>query len=128
MFNLTKRQLVCFGGGILVGLPLFFFLKSVGGVSTAAIVMVLSMLPFFLLAMYEKDGQPLEAVLNNALQTMFFRPKQRPYQTDNFYAILARQDALEKEIYNIAHKKPGRKTQGKKKAHPRREEADRSRH
>ena len=22
-FNLTKRQLICFGGGILVGLPLF---------------------------------------------------------------------------------------------------------
>lgn len=23
-FNLTKRQLVCFGGGALIGVPLFF--------------------------------------------------------------------------------------------------------
>ena len=25
-FNLTKRQLVCFGGGALIGVPLFFLL------------------------------------------------------------------------------------------------------
>ncbi len=23
-FNLTKRQIICFGGGTLVGIPLFF--------------------------------------------------------------------------------------------------------
>ena len=28
MFNLTKRQLICFGGGALIGVPLFFVLKS----------------------------------------------------------------------------------------------------
>ena len=28
LFNLTKRQLVCFGGGALVGVPLFFLLKG----------------------------------------------------------------------------------------------------
>jgi len=27
-FNLTKRQLICFSGGALVGVPLFFLLKS----------------------------------------------------------------------------------------------------
>ena len=26
--GLTKRQLVCFGGGALVGVPLFFLLKG----------------------------------------------------------------------------------------------------
>lgn len=25
--NLTKRQLICFGGGALIGVPLFFLLK-----------------------------------------------------------------------------------------------------
>lgn len=25
-FNLTKRQLICFGGGALIGVPLFFLL------------------------------------------------------------------------------------------------------
>ncbi|MBQ9630214.1 MAG: PrgI family protein, partial [Treponema sp.] len=27
-FNLTKRQLVCFGGGALAGLPLYFALQK----------------------------------------------------------------------------------------------------
>ena len=29
-FNLTKRQLVCFGGGALIGVPLFFLLRACG--------------------------------------------------------------------------------------------------
>ena len=47
-FNLTKRQLICFGGGALIGVPLFFFLRGSLGTSTAALMMVLTMLPFFL--------------------------------------------------------------------------------
>lgn len=52
-FNLTKRQLVCFGGGALLGVPLFFLLRGSAGNSTAALCMMFVMLPFFLLAMYE---------------------------------------------------------------------------
>lgn len=58
MFNLTKRQLVCFSGGALLGVPLFFLLKGPAGTSTAAMCMMAVMLPFFLLAMYEKHGRP----------------------------------------------------------------------
>ena len=58
LLNLTKRQLVCFSAGAALGVPLFFLLKAHTGVSTAAICMILLMLPFFLLAMYEKNGQP----------------------------------------------------------------------
>lgn len=70
MFNLTKRQLLCFGAAVAIGLPLFFLTKDSAGTTTAALCMVLAMLPMFLLAMYEKNGQPLEviiAVLKNAL-------------------------------------------------------------
>jgi len=105
MFGLTKRQLVCFGGGALIGLPLFFLMRTFTGTSAATIVMILSMLPCFAFGMYEKDGQPLEAVLNNVLQSLFLRPKQRPYRTDNFYAALVRQDNLDREVQNIVHKK-----------------------
>lgn len=59
MFNLTKRQLLCFGGGALIGVPLFFLLKGSAGSSAAAICMILVMLPFFLLAMYDKTVSPL---------------------------------------------------------------------
>ena len=31
MFNLTKRQLICFGLGIVIGLPIFFLTKSALG-------------------------------------------------------------------------------------------------
>ena len=49
------------------------------------------MLPFFMLAMYEKHGQPLEKIVGNILKVAVIRPKQRPYQTNNFYAVLKRQ-------------------------------------
>ena len=56
MFNLTKRQLICFGAGALIGAPLFFLLLRPLGSSTAAMCMMLVMLPFFLLGVYEKNG------------------------------------------------------------------------
>ena len=52
------------------------------------------MLPFFMLAMYEKHGQPLEKIVGNILKVAVIRPKQRPYQTNNFYAVLKRQEKL----------------------------------
>ena len=103
MFNLTKRQLVCFSGGALVSVPLFFLLKGPLGNNTAALCMILVMLPFFMLGVYEKHGQPLEKVLCNVLNVCFLRPQQRPYKTNNFYAALERQDQLDKEVYHIVY-------------------------
>ena len=105
LFNLTQRQVVCFGSGALVGLPVFFLLKTHINVSLAAIVMILCMLPFFLFAMYEKNGQPLEKVLCNIYRLRFTRPKNRPYQTDNFYAAVDRQIKLDKEVKRIAQRR-----------------------
>ena len=101
LFNLTKRQLICFGGGALIGVPLFFVLRGILGASSAAILMVLSMLPLFVMGLYEKNGRPLEKVLGDVIQTVFLRPKQRPYQTDNLYAALMRQEQMEKEVQRI---------------------------
>lgn len=104
LFNLTKRQLVCFSAGLLVGVPLFFLTKEPLGNSTAALLMILTMLPAFLLALYEKNGQHLEVII----QAIWFGccscgPKERPYRTNNFYAVLERQDNLDKEVYRIVH-------------------------
>ena len=84
MFNLTKRQLLCFGAAVAIGLPLFFLTKDSAGTTTAALCMVLAMLPMFLLAMYEKNGQPLEVIIRQFVEVKFLRPKERPYQTNNF--------------------------------------------
>lgn len=101
LFNLTKRQLICFGGGALIGVPLFFLLRGSLGASSAAILMVLSMVPLFVMGLYEKNGRPLEKVLGDVIQTVFLRPKRRPYQTDNLYAALMRQEQMEREAQKI---------------------------
>ena len=104
IFNLTKRQLICFGGGALIGVPLYFLLRGSLGSSPAAIVMVVSMLPFFLFGLYEKDGQPLEKVLRDVADTLYRRPQERPYETNNLYAAIMRQDKMEKEVRRIAQR------------------------
>ena len=101
MFNLTKRQLICFSAALAVGLPLFFLTKDSIGTSTASLLMIFSMLPLFMFAMYEKHGQPLEVIAKHYLAVRFFTPKQRPYQTDNFYTVVDRQNTLDKEVKNI---------------------------
>ena len=71
--NLTKRQLICFGGGALIGVPLFFLLKQHISTSAAALCII--------------------------------RPKHRPYETNNFYSALARQEKLDKEVQRIVYGK-----------------------
>ena len=102
LFNLTKRQLLCFGAAALIGVPSFFLLKKAGNVSMAAICMIIIMLPLFFLGMYERDGQPLEVIAKQFIRAKFVRPKVRPYQTDNYYAILMRQEQAEKEVNAIS--------------------------
>lgn len=116
IFNLTKRQLICFAAALAVGLPLFFLLKGSTGTSLAAFAMILIMLPCFLFAMYEKHGQPLEVILKNVIQTKFIRPKERPYQTENFYSLLEKQRELEKEVLAIVKRTHQKGTENKRKA------------
>ena len=108
MFGLTKRQLICFGAAALIGVPLFFLLKSAINSSAATLCMIVVMLPFFLLAMYERHGQPLEVIAGQMIQTMFLRQKERPYQTDNFYSAIERQMQTEKEVKAIVRKAKAR--------------------
>lgn len=104
LFGLTRRQLICFGAAVLVGVPLFFLLRNTVDSSTATLCMILVMLPFFLLAMYERHGQPLEVVIEQMVQAMFVRPKERPYQTNNFYAAIERQISVEREVRTVVQK------------------------
>ena len=104
LFGLTKRQVICFGAAALVGVPLFFLVKAGLGTTTAALCMILVMLPFFLFAMYQRNGQPLEVFLGHLIQNKFIRPKVRIYQTNNLYSALVRQYELEQEVRKIAGK------------------------
>ena len=103
-FNLTKRQLICFGGGALVGIPTYVLTRGLLGNDTAVVLMIGLMLPFFLFGIYEKDGQPLERVLGHFIRARFLVPRTRPYRTENLYAALERQNKNEMEAKAVANK------------------------
>lgn len=125
-FNLTKRQLICFSAAALIGVPSFFLLKSTGNVSLASLGMIVIMLPMFFLAMYEKDGQPLEVIAKHFIESKIIRPKIRPYKTNNYYVALMRQQQLEKEVKAIVfqEEKAGTRRKDARKSHKNTAEAD----
>ena len=116
LFGLTKRQVIYFGAAAIIGVPLFFLTKEALGTTTAALCMILVMLPFFLFAMYEKNGQPLEVFLGHLIDNKFIRTKTRIYQTNNLYSALARQYELEQEVRAIAGKNGKTRKTGRSKA------------
>ena len=105
-FNLTKRQLVCFGIAAAVGVPTYLLARSTIGNTGAMFLMMAVALPAFLLAMYEKDGLPLEKVVKNIIRARFLRPGIRPYQTQNIYAPFTQRGAAGKEDAIENSKKP----------------------
>ena len=102
LFNLTKRQVICFGLGALVGVPVFFLTKA---------VMIVIMLPFFMFAMFERHGQPLEVLLKHYIEARFIRPRTRVYETENFYGTVERNIRNKREVNRILHGKDKRKNQ-----------------
>ena len=94
LFNLTLRQLICFGLGGAVSVPVYFFSRQVLGTTMAAVLMILIALPFFLFAVYERDGMSLEQILKIIIRQQLVRPGIRPYRTRNFYG------AIQQEIYD----------------------------
>lgn len=110
MFNLTKRQLICFGSGGLVGVLLYLLTKDSLGTTMAATVMIMVVLPFFMFAIYEKDGRPLEKIIADIIRCKFQVPGVRPYKTENYYAQI-QQEIYEQEVLGLGKEN---ETAGKK--------------
>ena len=100
-FNLTQRQLICFSLAAAVGVPIYFLTRGMLGTTGAVLLLLLAALPFFFLAMYEKNGQPLEKILKNYINAKYRRPKVRPYVTNNIYSAIEKQILLEQEVDKI---------------------------
>ena len=77
-FGLTKRQIICFLMAAGAGIPTYLLLKDVVATDIAGLLMITVMLPFFLFALYEKEGQPLEQILKNYISEKYLRPQIRP--------------------------------------------------
>ena len=56
MFGLTKRQVVSFGIGGVMGIPLFFLTRGTLGVSGAIFVMGAVAAPALICGLYKKNG------------------------------------------------------------------------
>ena len=100
LLNLTKRQCLCFGLAALVGVPFYLLTKGVLGNTVSASIMIVLMLPFFMFAMYEKDGMYLEQWIRIIIKAKFKRPAVRPYRTENMYRYLA-DEIREKEVLGL---------------------------
>ena len=108
--NLTKRQLICFGGAGAVGIPFYIFTKGAIGTQASALLMVAVMLPFFFLAMYEKDGFPAEKILYFMIRQKILTPGIRPYKSENIYRQLEKREKIEKEVRYLEEKAAGKTT------------------
>lgn len=106
--NLTKRQVVCFSGAAVVGVPFYLFTKGVLGMEVAALGMVALMLPFFFFAMYEKDGFPAEKLLFFMIRQKFLTPGIRPYKSENLFRELEVREKLRKELEYLECKEKAR--------------------
>ena len=96
-FNLTKRQLISFSCAAVVGIPTYIFTSGTIGNDGGVILMIILMLPFFFIGMYERDGLPAEKVIRNYLRVRVFWPGKRPYKTENIYgeeALIETQDEI----------------------------------
>jgi len=105
MFNLTKRQLICFGSGAITALPVFFLAKPHFGTSAAGMLLIVILMPFLLFALYEKNGRPFEKIAKDMINVIFKKPSQRPYKTKNYYSLVEKQIQLDKEVHNESIKK-----------------------
>ena len=101
-FNLTRRQLICFGGAAAV----YLLTRHALGGTGAMFLMIAIMLPAFFMAMYERDGLPFEKVARNIIRAKFLRPGVRPYQTQNIYAPFAGKEVTQLDQKPQEVKKP----------------------
>ncbi len=77
----------------------------------AAALMIIVMLPFFMFAMFERHGQPLEVLLKHYMDARFIRHRKRMYQTENFYSTIEQNIRNKREVRKILHGKEKRKDQ-----------------
>jgi hypothetical protein len=114
LFNLTVRQLVCFGSAAVVGIPVYLLTRHTIGGTGAALLMIGLMLPLFFLAMYEKDGQPAEKIVRNIIRTKFYFPGKRPYKTECLYETLEKEGNTDAKQANSTTAATARKYQAGK--------------
>ncbi len=91
ILGLTKRQIISFSLGGLVGIPVYFFTRNFVGNEMAIILLMITALPFFMAGVFEKDGLPLEKYAKYVIRQKFIYPKIRVYKSVNLYSYLEKE-------------------------------------
>lgn len=101
--NLTKRQIAGFATGVIVGMPVFLVMRFALGLDIMASVMGLSIAaaPIVICILYKKNGMGMEKYMWYFYETHFIRNTERPYITDNLYALQEEEEKLQKEVERI---------------------------
>ncbi len=86
--NLTLRQLISFSIAAAIGFPVYWFSRKAIGNDLAVFLMIGCVLPFFFVAIFEKDGIVFEKYMGYIIKQKFVNPKVRHYKSQNFYAYL----------------------------------------
>lgn len=109
ILGLTARQIFCFAIAGAAGFVIYHAVRGMLGTTLAATVMIISIMPIFILCLYEKDGRHAEKVLYDILRWKFLRSPVRAYETENIYAALIREAGFRKVIRDADRKKEKRK-------------------
>lgn len=89
IMGFTKRQVICFGIGLVIGLPVFFLTRTSLGMSGAIFAMGACAAPAILCGLYRKNGVFLEKQAK-FIYEYFTRPRKRYYKTTNIYECIER--------------------------------------
>ncbi len=118
--NLTLRQIISFSIGAVVGFPVYWYSRAAVGNDIAVYLMIGCVLPFFMAAIFEKDGIVFEKYLGYIIKQRFLHPKIRPYKTENFYEFL--DDLGREEVEYVQKERKGTGKTGTKKAQAKRQQ------
>lgn len=84
LLGLTKRQVISFGIGFIIGIPVFFILKSYAGLSAGILGMGCAASPAILCGLYRRNGLYFEKYIKNMFRFLK-APRKRIYRTCNVY-------------------------------------------
>ena len=89
IMGFTKRQVICFGIGLVLGAPVYFLTRASIGMSGAIFAMGAVAAPAILCGIYKKNGVFLEKQVK-FMREYFTRPRKRYYRTTNVFQCIER--------------------------------------
>ena len=82
IMGFTKRQVICFGIGLVLGAPVYFLTRAIFAMGAVAA-------PAILCGIYKKNGVFLEKQVK-FMREYFTRPRKRYYRTTNVFMCIER--------------------------------------